>query len=347
MKEFLPWSIKVYEQAKNKYINGQFTILDIQLNGKCNFNCVYCDSPNRNLKTKINFDHLEWMVSKSHVSYDWIFVCGLGEPLYGENKQYLIRLLELCEKAGIKCSIFTNGSNIDEHILSFVKSGILYPIIKIDSFDCGLCEILYGTSKAYKNLSAIQELFNVSKKIEDDYYHIAASIVPTTKNIEEIPNIVEKCIEYNVFPLLGQLEYAGNAMANYNDLLLSKNDLLNLKDTISQCIGCEYKVPICPSTIAGIHINNNGYVSVDKKSGLSCSWFWLETPQTEELCDINLSESFYEIEQKIYNYRKKTINHLYAISSEIEECPFGGCGGNIVDLIDDYLKINKDLLEKY
>lgn len=343
MKEFLPWSTKVYQNAIKNYINGQFSILDIQLNGKCNYNCIYCDSPDRNLSSKIDFDHLEKLILHNNTLYDWMFICGLGEPLWKENKDILLHLLDLCKQRNMKCTIFTNGSNIDDSIIEYIRAGVLFPLIKIDTFSGELAESLYGTSQSAKNLSAIQELFKIAKEFDDEYYHIAASIVPTAKNLQEIPNIVETCIENNTFPLLGQLEYAGKAISSYNDLLLSKDTLMELKERISRICKSDYKVPICPSVIAGIHINNDGYISVDSKSGLSCSWFWLETPQTVNLCEVNTLTSLTNAEKAILNYRKKTINNLPMLNSNIEEHPFGGCGGNIKDLFDDYVNIQHNL----
>jgi len=177
----------------------------------------------------------------------------------------------------------------------------------------------------------------------NDYYSIAASIVPTKLNYKEIPSLVEKCVENNAFPLLGQLEYAGNAINEYDNLLLSKEELLELKSEINWIIGTEYKIPICPSVISGIHINNNGYISVDKKSGLSCSWFWLKTPDTVNLCSVNEIQSLKKAERHILEYRQNVITDILDLPNQIEELPFGGCGGNIKDLINDYVIIQSKL----
>lgn len=346
MKEFLPWSNMVCRQSTKNYIDGKFSILDVQLSGACNYNCIYCDSPNRNMESNINIDYLEQLLSKQSGQFQWMFICGLGEPIYKNNKTKLLQLLELCEKNKIRCTIFTNGSNIDETILNYIKKGILFPIIKIDTFSNELAEKLYGTKQSIKNLSAIKKLFDISRLNQDDYFHIAASIVPTSLNVEEILEIVSCCIDNNVFPLLGQLEYAGKAIGSYNDLLLSKDELLSLKSRISNLIGQEYRVPICPSVISGIHINNRGYVSVDKKSGLSCSWFWLKTPDTIDICNINNISSLAIAEKEIYNYRESITQTLSEIYLQVEEHPFGGCGGNIKDIFNDYLKIQNYLFHK-
>jgi MoaA/NifB/PqqE/SkfB family radical SAM enzyme len=344
MKEFLPWSKASYKQAIDKYIAGRLSIIDVQVSGKCNYNCVYCDSPDRNIPAVTDYDHLSELIRQDAEAYDWMFVCGLGEPLFSENKKALLRLLSLCRELSIKCTIFTNGSGIDDEILTYVKNGILYPLIKIDTFSFELATELYGTLNAHKTLEAIESLFAIAKNAGGEYAQIAASIVPTSRNLSEIATIVERCMEHSVFPLLGQLEYAGKAIGSYNELLLTKEQLLNIKKDIDCKIGGKYVVPICPSVIAGIHIASSGYVTVDKKSGLSCSWFWLETPNTVDLCAINDITSLRQAESRILEYRKAVLPDLFGIENQIEEHPFGGCGGNIKDLFSDYLKMQSSIV---
>lgn len=344
MKEFLPWSAKTYNKAIEKYRNGYTSVLDVQLSGICNYNCVYCDSPNRTLQCEIDFEHLFNLLDTEKEKYDWLFVCGLGEPLWAENKKTLLTLLNMCEKMNVKCTIFTNGSQIDECILEYIRKGILYPIIKIDTFSYEESVQLYGTSRANETLDAIRCLFEIGKKSTGNYCNIAASIVPTAKNKKELINIVKQCLDHNVFPLIGQLEYAGQAIDNYTSLLLTKAELMEIKKQIGDYIHEEYNVPICPSVIAGIHITNDGWVSVDRRSGLSCSWFWLETPQTQKLCKVNELMSLGEADSAIINYRNSVYREMEKLVSQIEEHPFGGCGGNIKALAEEYIKLQKAFL---
>jgi MoaA/NifB/PqqE/SkfB family radical SAM enzyme len=342
MKEFYPWSIDINNSTIRKYMTGRFSVLDVQVSGKCNYGCIYCDSPDRSETSNINFDHLENLIRQEHDKYEWMFICGLGEPLCEDNRITFLRLLELCKETGIKCSSFTNGSKIDENVLAFIREKILYPIIKVDTFSLEFAEELYGTSQVQKTLNNVELLFKIAHdNVDMPYCQIAASIVPTLKNLNEIPAIVKRCVENNVFPLIGQLEYAGKAIVKYHDLCLTREQLLKLKNDISASIGMEYRTPVCPSVISGIHICNDGYISVDKYSGLSCSWFWLKTPQKMKLCKVNDISSFSEAEEKILEYRKTTINNMASLCVQIEEHPFGGCGGNIKDLANEYVKIHE------
>lgn len=344
MREFLPWSKKVYNDIISKYRQGRLSILDIQISGDCNYNCCYCDSPNRKRPCLINFSHLEYLINQEPGLISWIFVCGLGEPLWGENRTALLKIFSICEEKGMRCSIFTNGSQIDDDILDYVRKGILCPLIKIDTFSVEEANDLYGTKDADKTLAAIEALFNISRNINSEYYSVAASIVPTSKNVSEVPEIVEKCLENNVFPLIGQLECAGKSTGDtYNSLSLTKEELIELKQVINLQINDIYKVPVCPSVIAGIHVANDGWISVDKRSGLSCSWFWLEEPQVVKLCDINTLDSFLKADQLIIDYRNNVYHQMKCLAKDIEEYPFGGCGGNIRELALEYIKLQREL----
>ena len=141
IKEFYPWSSAIYANAVKSYKDGRFSILDVQLSGKCNYGCIYCDSPDRTFPSLIDFEHLEQLIRKAQNLYDWMFICGLGEPLHTGNRPTLLKLLNICESTGIKCTIFTNGSNIDEVILDFVRKEVLYPLIKIDTFNENLAGV--------------------------------------------------------------------------------------------------------------------------------------------------------------------------------------------------------------
>ena len=347
MKEFLPWSRATYLIAVEKYSRGRLSILDVQLSGRCQYSCMYCDSPDRDLPCQTDFNHLQQLLEQDQKEsrvFDWLFICGLGEPVFSQNKKDLVYLLEMCKRFGLKCTIFTNGNQIDDTILDYVKCDVLYPIIKIDSFSLGLAAKLYGTTEVgvSKTLGATEALLKIAHDKRSNTCNVAASIVPTTLNKDEMLDIVRVCDKHNVFPLIGQLEYAGRAMVSYDDLLLSKDELLKLKSDIELEFG-DYNVPVCPSVICGLHITHDGSISVDKRSGLSCSWFWLETPQVVPLCNVNHISSFSEADKLVFHYRNSVLDRLNDLLPSIENHPFGGCGGNVKSLAEEYVRLQSGI----
>lgn len=340
MFEYLPWSKKEQAICLNAYQMDTFTILDIELGGGCNYNCIYCDSPDRKKKCRISIKGIEQLMLQG--KFRWVFICGLGEPTYkGDNYSHLLAILELCEKHGLRCSIFTNLSNLTFDLKEYIRRGVLFLLFKFDTLMADGVGSIYGTSKPSSQLAAINDLLDLVH-FENGSTNIAASIVPTQLNYKEIPELVEFCKEHQIFPLIGELELSGKGEVNYNNLFLHSAQLKELKSKVEDILGSEYSIPMCPALISGIHIDNDSRVTVDSESGLSCHWFWLKEPQTETLSIISEKSSIKDITNSILEYRAKSLNNVkdfLAADSVIGEA-FGGCGGDPIDVFNTYLSVS-------
>lgn len=336
MLEYLPWSAKEYEICMYDYTNGRLSILDLELGGECNYNCVYCDSPDRKKECNISLDNIDRLMSEGE--FRWVYICGLGEPTFGKNYSFLINLLLLCEKYDIRCSIFSNLSHLTEELKSYIRKGILYVLFKYDTRKAARVKTLYGTQKPEVQLSAIEELWQLVR-FENGLTNIAASIVPTQLNSGEILDVVEECIKHNVFPLIGELELSGKGQTNYENLFLNQNELLSIKDRVEKIWKGHYSIPVCPAVINGLHINNQNSITVDSFSGLSCHWFWLKEPQTKTLAHFDSKVSLNTLTATVMNYRQE---HIVDVAGFLKEYThvggtFGGCGGDVNQLFKTYL----------
>lgn len=336
MLEYLPWSTKSFNEMIEEYKKGQFTILDLELGGECNCNCLYCDSPNRASRIEYSIESIVKILKSGNFS--WLFICGLGEPTFGENLTALELLLNTCLSNKIKCSIFTNALNITPQIKWFIDIGILHVLFKYDSFDDEVNKEILGKSHNVGYNYIFQQMKN-SVIIENNYTNIAASIVPTVYNEDILDLLTKKCIDSNIFPLLGALEVAGNATARYEKLVPRHEKLVSAKILIDKIVGGQYCMPICPSTIGSIHISASGDITVDALSGLSCSWFWLKTPDIMSLGNINQGFDYHEVTNKIISYRKAVFHNLNTCIESHDDSLFGGCGGDIKTLLNIYKSI--------
>lgn len=330
MIEYLPWSKKVLQDILTDFSQGHFSILDLELGGECNCNCVYCDSPDRKEKILYSVEMIEEFIESGR--FKWVFICGLGEPTFNENYNTLLKLLKLCEEKKMKCSIFTNATNITRDLRYYIYSDVLYVLFKYDSLFDGVNKKIVGNSC----VSSYNDIFtDMAKmvKVKDNRSNIAASIVPTTYNEDILVELTQKCLENNIYPLIGSLENAGKAQTSYEALAITKEKLLFLKNQIEQYLGEEYTLPICPSTIGAIHVTNKGDIVVDSRSGLSCSWFWLETPSMVTLGNISEHGAYDKICGRIMEYREIVKNNLESIAINYVDNIFGGCGGNISELL--------------
>lgn len=340
MIEFLPWSKSVLEHSCGVLKNGHFPILDIELGGMCNLRCIYCDSPDRTKKFTAR-EYIYKIIDLAEIR--WLFICGLGEPTFAENKNELINLLSLCKKNNVKCSMFTNMIDFDDELFSYIESDTLYVMFKLDSFHADVIKRIYGD----KSLNA-DDLANKIKKllslvkVKDNCTNVCASIVPTTLNYEELIPIVDFCKRNNIFPLLGDLENSGKGRDVYSRLKLSDNQLAEIK----KHMGDSYKIPICPSVLCGIHILHDGTIAVDEFSGLSCHWFWLEEPSVHELNAIWDYPSYNDVEQAVLAYRKSKLELVRQKAATTVPLVFGGCGGDVKELLDIYLLQNDNSMEK-
>lgn len=336
MFEFFPWSRKVLDDSLQVYNQDcRMSILDMELGGACNMCCVYCDTPRRNTPVQYGFSDIEKLLKEG--CFSWLFICGLGEPTDKNNMCLLKRLLKECESNKIKCCMFSNVVNFDEEIFQYIDSDILYPMFKLDGLNPELLTSLYGVEKSLID-KQLENVYRICSHVKNSgkYTNVCASIVPTTKNIDCLPELIDWCLGNGIFPLIGDLEDAGKGQAVFNELKVSEDKLFELSRYFYKVTGEKYHVPICPSVLFGIHIDYKGNIVVDKLSGLSCHWFWLTEPKVCVLAELK-NQSSLELSKLIIDNRNKHRNYLKDIINTLPHLVFGGCGGNICDLLDFYL----------
>ena len=338
---YAPWADYISAKAEETLLNSRrFSLLDIQLSGECNFNCRYCDSPDRNKQFHLPLSKVRNIIRTEKITC--VYICGLGEPtVIGQNYNALIEILKSCDEEKIQCSIFTNLYWITDELIEYIKNGTLNILFKLDSFNPVEVSNIYGISPdmAESQLKNVQKIIKLTRN-NNGYVNIGASIVPTKLNYSGIMNTIKECFRIGVYPLLTDLGYSGNVMNEYEALYLGIDEMKEIKSEISEFIGKEYNLPICPSIISGVHINPLGKVTVDSRSGLSCGWFWANEPVFFEIGDIN-TESFQAINEKILKYRKEFFFSFVKEASTNDNQVFGGCGGNITLLLERYKKIQQ------
>lgn len=338
MIEYMPWSRTALKTYLKEYEKGRYSILEVELGGGCNLACKYCDSPDRKIKPQIDLDLAERILNE--FNYDWLFICGMGEPFVKPNYKKMIDILNVCERTNTKCSIFTNGIGVDDLIIKYIENGVLSVIVKLDSFEAEKSREIFGSNK---NIDSIKIITDIKKEMRDnsnEYTNIAASIVPTIYNQDEIVGLVRWCIDNNIYPMIGDLEESGNAKEIFNQLSVSSEKKKLIKDEIKDLIGEEYRLPICPSVICGIKLSHDNYIIVDELTGLSCSWFWLTEAKLKKLIKVNDLQNFSNGVKKVSKYRTKTIENTKKLMKKTKNVSFGGCGGDIPLILKEFLEIH-------
>ena len=332
--QYFPWSnneaVPLIENA-----HKELGILDLQLGAICNARCIYCDTPRREEAFELDLLSIEKLLNSGKIS--WVYICGLGEPTAGRNMTYLKILLEMCKKRGIKVSMFSNMINLDQKLLSYIDSGTLHVLFKLDSFKNEKIKHLYGIDAGDRFRTNYDKLREVVH-LEAGTTNLGASIVPTQTNLKELPQIIEWCLENGIYPLLGQLEKAGDGSSIFDSLMLPDDDLLTIKSHVESLCGEDYKIPICPSAIASMHVDVNGQIVVDRSTGLSCPWYSLGEPQIETIGSISALDYFGAVE-RINKYRQGKTADVKIMLENAHAFPIGGCGGNPSELLPRYAKV--------
>jgi len=335
----MPWSKSVIDDSINALKDGIFTSLDIEFGGSCSFSCIYCETPYRDKESSINLNKIIEFISTKQ--FKWIYVCGIGEPTHKKNEYFLRVILEACRLYGTKCSIFTNLAEFPKWLIEFIKDDILYLVIKFDSLNPENLKKIYQTKDIGTYFKNLENIFNLVQS-KDGITNIAASIVPTSKNINEIESLVNTCLENDIFPFIGQLEYSGSAKKTFKKLYINNECLQSQKKIIETIIGEKYFIPICPALLSSFHISNENKVTVDQRTGLSCHWFWLDEPRIENLCELTDEISIQEITKKLFEIRISKFKYFVSSEMKLKYEVFGGCGGNKRDIFNIYF----DLVER-
>lgn len=333
MLEYKPWAKEIttsFLETSSK----DLPILDIQLGGACNLNCIYCDTPKYGYPCLVDLASIEKLMNDGNVK--WVYVCGLGEPTAHGNLEHLKQILAWCKEKSIGLSMFSNMVDIDQELLDYIDNGTLHVLFKLDTFDKERMSYLYGKDKGdiiLSNYHLLEEVTHTNNQVTN----LAASIVPTSINYDELEKIIDYCMEKRIFPLIGQLESSGKCSGKlFNQLEVKEEDLLKLRTYLEQKYSIQYEIPICPATVSGIHITNTNHIILDKRTGLSCPWFWLDEPQLIEIGNIK-DMNYHEIVKKILEYRHQKLSSVIEMANNSKEYPFGGCGGDVKRLLKTYI----------
>ncbi len=336
MYEYAPWATDVLKRILTISSNS-LPILDLQFGGACNLNCIYCDTPKYNFPCSLNLNAIERVINTGNIQ--WVYACGLGEPTAKGNVEAFKQILAMCKENSTKVSIFSNIVNLDDELLEYIDCGTLHVLFKLDSFTPSVMTYLYGADRSTAILQNYQRLKEVIH-VNDGTTNLGASIVPTARNYEEIYQIIDFCMDNGIYPLLGQLENAGKCAHIFDKLQLKEDELLTLRRYIEGKYKVHYQIPVCPATISGIHITNTNRVIVDERTGLSCGWFWLDEPKMIEIDNV-VDMSAEEITSRIIAYRKSKFADVVAIEKALKPNPFGGCGGDAKQLLQQYISTAK------
>jgi hypothetical protein len=265
------------------------------------------------------------------IGLKWIFSCGLGEPL--EDRRFK-EVVETAAVLGIRISLFTNGLAIDLKRAQWLQKMGVCLIVKLDSLEESTFDRILGRNGAARHIyRAVDYLLQAGygKSCPDGLTDLAFSIVPTKLSVGGVPEVIRFARQNNAFASVGELEQAGMVLArkHYSELAVDDAALIGLRADVEKLLWPGYRRPICPSILAGIHIDNIGNCVVDADTGLNCKWFLLREPKVKVIGNIRKTHVA-DLLKQVRDYRQHCFatNTRHISKAETVDYVFGGCGGN-------------------
>lgn len=201
---------------KKTYLNGYPVEVTIELTNWCNLDCIFC--PHAKMKRKQGF--MDLSLFKKIINEIAGFVESVGLDLMGESAMHpeIFEMIKYCKKAGLKTTLNSNMSNVNEKLAnSLIDSGLDMLIMSIDGAYKNTYEsIRLGASfeKAKENIITILQLNskNLYKVVQMVYIknnmHEAAQFIKDWRNkgadfvrIQPYQNVDRQNIELNTLPM--------------------------------------------------------------------------------------------------------------------------------------------------
>ena len=286
-----------YLNKEQKLGKNEVDYIMLNLPFLCNYNCLKCCNRFRKYKGGLlKLNEIKKVILKcKNLGARVVVIAGEGEPMLYKNIKKLIRFINDNELIPY---IFTNGSNLNKDMTTFLAKNNAILVINADSFNKEKYDKYVQKEGAFKNL--IKNL-SITKKIyknkifksgKDKITLLAINLVLNNENYDQIDKIKEFCNDEIVF-VVNQPINIGSASRDWKRFSKVKN--FNVSKDVSYPLGTLEDGKECSYMRNGISIGSNGKI-------LTCAYA-LET------------EGFYgDIDNDIKLERKKamkSVNDFY------------------------------------
>jgi MoaA/NifB/PqqE/SkfB family radical SAM enzyme len=189
--------------AKHLELSGglkPFEYLMLNLPFACNYKCTKCCNAGRETGSAASFLSLQEIFNLIADARDMgarvLVIAGEGEPLLDANFPEIVRK---ADELGLIPYVFTNGSRLENDIISFLKKHNASLVINLDSIASEKYGALSGGSgnleKVLSNLEIVRKEFSgsISKINGNPLHRIAINTVVSESNFSELEKINAFC----------------------------------------------------------------------------------------------------------------------------------------------------------
>ncbi len=184
--------------------------MEIEFNRNCNFNCIYCYVQNdANGRKELTREEAMDVISQAgDLGARKMIVLG-GEPMLYPHIMEMVRFMK---ERGMEIEIFTNGTNITVETARSLSDHGVTVVLKMNSTDEKLQDILSGKKGAYKH---IQEAF---KNLKEAGYPLSSpmgiSTIICRQNINELVRMWQWLRDQKIDPYFEIITPQGKAKEN-------------------------------------------------------------------------------------------------------------------------------------
>ncbi len=184
--------------------------MEIEFNRNCNFKCIYCyvqdDSHDRKELTKE--EARDVIIQARDLGAQKIIVLG-GEPML---YPHIMEMVQFMREQGMEIELFTNGANMSETAAKKLCDYGVVVVLKMNSTDEELQDILSGRKGAYKHIHSAFE--NLKKAGYPDKTQMGISTIICRQNFPELIDMWGWLRDQKINPYFEMITPQGNAREN-------------------------------------------------------------------------------------------------------------------------------------
>lgn len=346
LPEFYPWRSELLDFTL-KRLCRDLPILKIDVGSECNAYCKHCPSNCRGqvVRSQCDLSAIEALMKEISFRYKYLpegsglqaqgFICGVGEPTTATNRDILDALLKLSRKYDFHFAIRSNLISWDEHLTLALKQGNLSLMANLICLDWRRLQQLMGICDTKVSLILKHYEKLVTNPENADVTNVAVLLTASLSNLYYMREVIEKTIKAKV-PLAVQ---ESHAVRGKDDLYcrVGNGELNAFLSWLADEHNLEYHPPVCPAIFGAITVHD-GYVVVDKETGLSCTRCFLEERPWQQICRVG-ELPYKQIVQRILEYREKCLPEVREMSrSYQQDAILSGCGGHLSEIFAIYLR---------
>lgn len=215
--------------AKNKPL-----LLSLYLDTACNLNCCFCflDSGKSRNQEQLSLAQYKDLIRQGKkLGIKSVLFFGAGEPLL-DNK--LFPLIGHSNKLGLYSVMFTNASTVTKKIAKKLKKMRVSVVASVKSRNPKTLEKLTGVKGSAKKIfSGFQRLLDAGLN-QSTPTRLGIDILLCRQSYDEIPELLNYCINNNIHPMIETLACKGRAARNYGKLELTAKEKQSFSETVAK-----------------------------------------------------------------------------------------------------------------